>query len=90
MAYPGAYFGEILRSQFRSVQQSSIAQRPDVGDTFFMRMCFELLRDAAGQTNQPYNRSVQQLNMHGRGLGWKIQQRGASIGFTGTKASHAP
>jgi hypothetical protein len=26
---------------------------PDVGDSFLMRMCFELVRDAAGQTNQP-------------------------------------
>jgi hypothetical protein len=45
-----------------------------VGDTFVMRMYFELLRDAAGQTNQPYERSVRELNM--RGPIRKLQQRG--------------
>ncbi len=42
---------------------------------FIMRMYFELLRDAAGQTNQPYDRSVRDLNLHGRGFGRKFNPR---------------
>ena len=41
-----------------------------------MRMYFELIRDAAGQTNQPYDRSIRELNMHTRrgpnGLAWGV------------------
>jgi hypothetical protein len=40
-----------------------------------MRMYFELLRDAAEQTNQPYDRSVRDLNLHGRGFGRKFNPR---------------
>jgi hypothetical protein len=41
---------------------------PDVGDTSVMRMYFELLRDAAGQTNQPYERNVRDLNTPASGM----------------------
>jgi hypothetical protein len=56
--------------------REALGRSPDVGDTFLMRMYFELLRDAAGQTNQPYDRSVQHMNMHSHRLTRKIQQRG--------------
>jgi ActR/RegA family two-component response regulator len=39
-------------------------------------MYFELIRDAAGQTNQPYERSARDLNMHRRGFGRKFNQSG--------------
>ena len=42
-------------------------------------MYFELIRDAAGQTNQPYERSVQDLNMHGRGFARKFNRRGVKL-----------
>jgi len=42
--------------------REALGRSPDLGDTFLMRMYFELLRDAAGQTNQPYERSVRELN----------------------------
>ena len=54
---------------------AALGRSPDTGDTFIMRMYFELLRDAAGQTNQPYDRSVRDLNLHGRGFGRKFNQR---------------
>jgi hypothetical protein len=38
--------------------REALGRSPDVGDTFIMRMYFELLRDAAGQQNAPYERSV--------------------------------
>ena len=42
-------------------------------------MYFELIRDAAGQTNQPYERTVQDLNMHGRGFARKFNRRGVKL-----------
>jgi hypothetical protein len=45
---------------------AALGRSPDTRDTFIMRMYFELLRDAAGQTNQPYDRSVRDLKPNGR------------------------
>jgi hypothetical protein len=33
--------------------KEALGRSPDTGDTFIMRMYFELLKDAAGQTNAP-------------------------------------
>jgi hypothetical protein len=49
------------------------------GRRWTRRMYFELIRDAAGQTNQPYERSVQDLNMHGRGFARKFNRRGVKL-----------
>jgi phage terminase large subunit len=56
--------------------REALGRSPDVGDTFLMRMYFELIRDAAGQTNQPYDRSVRDLNMHRRHMPRDIRARG--------------
>ena len=42
--------------------REALGRSPDVGDTFIMRMYFELIRDAAGRQNAPYERSVRELN----------------------------
>jgi hypothetical protein len=54
--------------------REALGRSPDTGDTFLMRMYFELLKDAAGQTNAPYERSVRNLNM--KAALRKNQQRG--------------
>jgi hypothetical protein len=36
--------------------REALGRSPDVGDTFLMRMFFELLKDAAGSPNRPYER----------------------------------
>jgi phage terminase large subunit len=56
--------------------REALGRSPDVGDTFLMRMYFELIRDAAGQTNQPYDRSVRELNMQRRNVPRNIRARG--------------
>ena len=43
--------------------KEALGRSPDVGDTFIMRMWFELIKDAAGKQNAPYERSVRDLNM---------------------------
>lgn len=54
--------------------REALGRSPDVGDTFLMRMYFELLRDAAGSPNAPYAQSVQAMNR--RGPMRKVQRRG--------------
>ena len=68
--------------------------------TLKMRMYFELIRDAAGQTNQPYDRSIRELNMHTRRgpkrmgsrgvyllLGWISKSAPKPLSFAPRKAS---
>jgi phage terminase large subunit len=54
--------------------KEALGRSPDIGDTFIMRMYFELLKDAAGSPNAPYERSVREMNM--RGPTRRVQQRG--------------
>jgi hypothetical protein len=54
--------------------REALGRSPDTGDTFVMRMYFELLKDATGQTNAPYDRSVRDMNR--RAPMRKMQQRG--------------
>lgn len=54
--------------------REALGRSPDMGDTFIMRMYFELLKDATGNPNQPYDRSVKDMNR--RPLTRKLQQRG--------------
>ncbi len=42
--------------------REALGRSPDAGDTFLMRMFFELLKDAAGNPNAPYDRSVMELS----------------------------
>jgi hypothetical protein len=41
--------------------REALGRSPDVGDTFIMRMYFELLKDAAGSPNRPYEGSVRDI-----------------------------
>lgn len=54
--------------------REALGRSPDIGDTFIMRMYFELLKDATSNPNQPYDRSVRDMNR--RPLTRKFQQRG--------------
>jgi hypothetical protein len=54
--------------------REALGRSPDIGDTFLMRMYFELLKDAGGQQNAPYDRSVRDMNR--RQLPRKIESRG--------------
>ncbi len=42
--------------------REALGRSPDTGDTFIMRMYFELLKDATGSPNQPYDRSVRDMS----------------------------
>lgn len=42
--------------------REALGRSPDTGDTFIMRAYFELLRDAAGSPNAPYEKSVRAMN----------------------------
>jgi len=54
--------------------REALGRSPDTGDTFLMRMYFELLRDASGQQNQSYERSLQTMQRHN--LTGRRQSRG--------------
>jgi hypothetical protein len=54
--------------------REALGRSPDTGDTFIMRMWFELLKDATGQINAPYDRSVRDMNR--RAPMRKMTQRG--------------
>ncbi len=54
--------------------REALGRSPDTGDTFVMRMWFELLKDATGQANAPYDRSVREMNRRTPRRG--VQQRG--------------
>jgi hypothetical protein len=54
--------------------REALGRSPDVGDTFLMRMYFELLKDAAGNPNAPYAPSVAVLR--GRHGSREIRPRG--------------
>lgn len=54
--------------------KEALGRSPDVGDTFVMRMYFELLKDAAGKQNAPYDASVRDMNR--RQSPRKIEARG--------------
>jgi hypothetical protein len=54
---------EFILDQYMSDMRRGWARSPDAGDTFIMRMYFELLKGAAGNPNAPYDRSVRELNM---------------------------
>lgn len=54
--------------------REALGRSPDTGDTFLMRMYFELLNDAAGSPNQPYERSLGAMNR--RSLTRKNTSRG--------------
>ncbi|WP_142249761.1 terminase family protein [Bradyrhizobium sp. UNPF46] len=54
--------------------REALGRSPDTGDTFIMRMYFELLKDAAGQKNAPYERSVREMNR--RAPMRQVRQRG--------------
>ena len=54
--------------------REALGRSPDTGGTFIMRMYFELLKDATGQANAPYERSVRDINRHG--VVRKAQPRG--------------
>lgn len=54
--------------------KEALGRSPDIGDKFVMRMYFELLKDAAGNPNAPYDRSVREMNRRAPTRG--VQQRG--------------
>lgn len=54
--------------------REALGRSPDTGDTFIMRMYFELLKDATSNQNQPYDRSVRDMNR--RNLTGRSQSRG--------------
>lgn len=54
--------------------KEALGRSPDVGDTFIMRMYFELIKDATGKQNAPYDASVRDMNS--RQSPRKIESRG--------------
>jgi hypothetical protein len=54
--------------------REALGRSPDTGDTFLMRMYFELLKDAAGNPNAPYDQSVRDINR--RQVRQTVTQRG--------------